>query len=290
MVGPELRRSRGGLSTVNEILSKELADVMRIFEVPKFMVTKDSSDEPNIVPVMTWTVYNGNTLVYGDFMTHKSKKNLEAGNSKMGLLVLTTDLDSWLIRADFEGYHRADEIYEFIAQTPLFRYNQYTNARGAGVAEAVWASGKFSISKLGVLSSFLKAKLSARRVPIVETDEGNMPMNVHNRFSQMAAVKAIGFVNDDGYPVAFPEFGLLPVSTNSLVVNRGQERRRDLKIADGARVAVSLVTLEPAAFQVKGTFHEIDDKTGYIQLDRVYTCSLPRPGQRVDIPLVSRAD
>ena len=32
---------------------------------------------------------------------------------------------------------------------------------------------------------------------------------------------------------------------------------------------------------------EIDDSTGYIELDRVYTCSLPRPGLRVDIPLLT---
>ncbi len=274
---------------MDSILSKELTDVMRVFEVPKFMVTKDSNDEPNIVPVMTWTVYDGNTLVYGDFMTYKTRKNLEEGNSKMGLLVLTTDLDSWLIRADFESFHRGDDVYEFIAQTPLFRYNQYTNARSAGVAQAVWSSQKYGISKLGVLSSFLKAKSARKKVPDLKTEEGNMPHNVYQRFSQMAAVKAIGFVGDDGYPVAFPEFGILPSSSNSLVVLRGQERRRALGLSTGTRVAVSLVTLEPAAFQVKGTFHEIDAKTGYIQLDRVYACSLPRPGQRVDIPLASKA-
>jgi hypothetical protein len=46
------------------------------------------------------------------------------------------------------------------------------------------------------------------------------------------------------------------------------------------------VTLEPAAFQLKGTFHEINESTGYIRLDRVYACSLPRPGVRVDIPML----
>lgn len=271
-----------------EIINNELADVMSIFEVPKFMVTKDNSDEPNIVPVMTWTVYDGNTMVYGDFMTYKTRKNLESGNTKMALLVFTTDLDSWLIKADFEGYHRNDEVYEFIAQTPLFRYNQYTNARGAGVAEAVWASEKYNISKLNVLSSFLKAKFSARKIPSHASDVGNMPQNVKERFSQMAAVKAVAYVSDDGYPVAFPEFGMLPSSSNTLVLRRGEARRRRLGLEDGMRVAVSLVTLEPAAFQVKGTFHKVDKNLGYIELDRVFTCSLPRPGARVDVPIITR--
>jgi len=273
---------------VNDIgLTQELVDAMKEFETPKFMATKDSEGEPNVVPVLSWTVYNGNTLVYGDFMTYKSRKNVNDGNSQMSVLVFTQDLDSWLIKADFEAYHRNDEIYEFVAQTPLFRYNQYTNARGAGVAEAFWVSQKYGISKMSVLAAFLKAKLAGRKVPTEETIEGNMPLNVLKRLSQMAAVKIIAYISEDGHPVAFPEFGMVPVSSNRIVVKRGEEKRRDFSLKDGARVAISLVTLEPAAFQLKGNFREIDDSTGYIELDRVYTCSLPRPGLRVDIPLLT---
>ena len=111
-------------------MSQEIVDAMQEFLTPKFMVTKSSEGEPNVVPVMSWTVYKGNTLVYGDFMTYKSRENVNNGNSQMSILVFTTDLDSWLIKADFESYHRNDDIYEFIAQTPLFRYNQYTIMNG----------------------------------------------------------------------------------------------------------------------------------------------------------------
>jgi hypothetical protein len=268
-------------------LTDELAEAMKVFETPKFMVTKNSDDEPNVVPVMSWTVYKEKTLVYGDFMTFKSRKNLNEGNTEMSLLVFTTDLDSWLIKADFESYHRNDEVYEFIAQTPLFRYNQYTNARGAGVAEAFWASQKYGISKVAVLSAFIKAKMAGRKVPTQETEEGNMPLNVIERLSQMAAVKIIAYISEDGYPVAFPEFGMVPVSSNRIVVKRGEEKRRGFELKDGMRVAIALVTLEPAAFQLKGYFREIDESTGYIELDRVYTCSLPRPGERVDVPMLT---
>lgn len=269
------------------VLDQELVDVMKEFEVPKFMATKDAEGEPNVVPVLSWTVYGDNTLVYGDFMTYKTRKNVNNGNKQISILVFTTKLDSWLIKADFDSYHHNDEIYEFIAQTPLFRYNQYTNARGAGVAEALWASQKYGISKLNVLSSFLKAKLARSKVPVYESNEGNMPPNVLKRMSLMAAVKVIAYIAPDGYPVAFPEFGMIPVSSNRVVVKRGEERRRGFSITDGSRVAISLVTLEPAAFQLKGVFREINQSTGYVELDRVYTCSLPRPGERVDTPLIT---
>jgi hypothetical protein len=239
---------------------------------------------------MTWTVYDGNTIIYGDFLTEKTRMNLNNGNTQMSILVLTVGLDSWLIKANFESYHWNDEYYEFIAQTPLFRYNQYTNARRAGVAEAIWTSKKYGISKISVLSSFIKTKMAKGKVPIESTIEGNMPGNIYKLFSKMAAVKILAFIDDDGYPAAFPEFGMLPVSANTIVVKRNQEKQRGYSLREDQRVAISLVSLEPAAFQMKGTFHEINDSTGYVVLDRVYACSLPRPGVRVDLPLLTRED
>jgi hypothetical protein len=271
---------------VTKVLNQELIDAIQVFMTPKFMVTKDSNNEPNVALVMTWTVYDENRLVYGDFMTVKSRENLVNGNQQMSILVFTLGLDSWLIKADFESFHRNDDVYEFMAQTPLFRYNQYTNARAAGVAEAISASQKHSISKFAVLSSYIKANMAKRNVPIEKTYEGNMPKNIYDAFSKMAAVKVLAFIDDDGYPVAFPEFGMLPVSSNRIVVKRKEEKRRGFHLHEGQRVAISLVTLEPAAFQLKGIFHEINKSTGYICLDRVYACSLPRPGVRVDTPML----
>ncbi|MCK4279224.1 MAG: hypothetical protein KAW94_01475 [Candidatus Thorarchaeota archaeon] len=274
---------------MTEILSEELIETLKPLENPKFMATKDNSGEPNIAFVLSWTVYpDSKKLVYGEFITNKTRKNLEAGNNELGLLVMTTGLDSWMIRADFESYHKNDEIYEFMVMTPLFRYNQYTSARSVGVAHPLWSSPNYKISKPSVLLSYVKAKLAARKIPTVKTDEGNMPRNVMERFSWMAAVKAIAFVEDDGYLSLFPSFGIVPASSNRLVVHRSEEKRRGLELKDGQRVAVSLVTLEPAAFQVKGTFRVISDSVGVIDLDRVYACSAPRPGVRVDIPMLER--
>jgi hypothetical protein len=272
---------------VASIISNEIAEILQEFMNPKFMVTMDSSNEPNIALVMTWTVYEGDSLVYGDFMTYKTRQNLRTGNNRIGLVVMTLGLDNWCIKADFESFHQNDEVYEFMAMTPLFRYNQYTNARGAGVANAIWASQNYKISKLSVLSSFLKAKLAARKVEQIKTEEGNMPGNVFERFSKMAAVKVISFIDEDGYPIGFPALGMLPSSTNRLIIDRGEEIRRGFQIHDGQRVAISLVTTEPAAFQVKGTFRELSSTKAIVDIDRVYACSLPRPGVRVDIPMLT---
>ncbi len=269
---------------MDNLIPDDLEQAMKEFLTPKFMITQDSSGEPNTALVMTWTVYEKTKLVYGDFMTFKSRQNLLDGNKKMALLIMTMDLYSWLIKADFESYHQNDEVYEFIAMTDLFRYNQYTNARGAGLAIPRWVSQGYPISKVSVLTNYLKARIAKGKVPYEETKEGNMSPPILRRFSEMAAVKILSFIDDDGYPAAFPAFGMVPAQSNRLVIKRSEEHKRGYSLSDGQRVAISLVTLEPAAFQVKGTFRELDDGTAAVDLDRVYVCSLPRPGLRIDVP------
>ena len=269
-------------------ISDKLKEVLNIFEMPKFLVTIDHNGEPNSALITSWTHYKNNELVYGDFMTYKTRKNLDEGNAKIALLVMSTDLDSWLIKADFMGFHKNDDIYEFIAMTPLFRYNQYTNARAAGLAKVRSVSKNYKVSKVSVLSSFIKAKLIARNVPKQVTHEGNLPYNIQKRFGQMAAVKVVSYLDEDGYPAAYPALGMVPAGTNRLAIDRGEERRQGHSLSDGQRVAISLVTLEPAAFQVKGTFRIFNEKRAYIEIDRVYVCSLPKPGERVDIPILKQ--
>jgi hypothetical protein len=118
------------------------------------------------------------------------------------------------------------------------------------------------------------------------TGKGRMPPAVLDRFNMVAAVKILAYVSSSGFPRAFPAFGMLPASENLLVVDRSEERKRGIDLRDGQRVAVSLVTQEPAAFQVKGEFKPIDRKTAAIVVDNVYACSLPRPGLRIDQPLL----
>jgi hypothetical protein len=42
-------------------LTHEIVEAMKESKTSKFMVTKDSDGKPNVVPVMSWTVYIDNT-------------------------------------------------------------------------------------------------------------------------------------------------------------------------------------------------------------------------------------
>lgn len=114
--------------------------------------------------------------------------------------------------------------------------------------------------------------------------------NVCQRFDRMMAGKMIAFIDENGYLAAIPNLGVVSAASNALLVNRAEERKREQELKDGQRTAVLLVTLESQVHQAKGTYHLIDKNTAYIQLYRVYSCSLPRPGERVDIPPLRRVE
>ncbi|MHA2015626.1 MAG: pyridoxamine 5'-phosphate oxidase family protein, partial [Candidatus Thorarchaeota archaeon] len=82
---------------MGRVLSEGLVEALRVFENPKFMATRSREGEPNIALVMTWTVFKDDTLVYGDFMTYKTRQNIEEDH-RMSLLVMTMGLDSWHVK------------------------------------------------------------------------------------------------------------------------------------------------------------------------------------------------
>ena len=57
-------------------LTPSLKEALSGEMTPKFLATRDLAGKPNIVPVTTITPYDDETLVFGEFMLNKTKKNL----------------------------------------------------------------------------------------------------------------------------------------------------------------------------------------------------------------------
>ena len=53
-------------------------------------------------------------------------------------------------------------------------------------------------------------------------------------------------------------------------------------VAPGARMAVTVITREPIAYQVKGAYAGTRAGAALIELDACYSASPPLPGQRLD--------
>ena len=85
--------------------------VLSEMRVPKFLATRDADGVPNVVPVLSLEAFDERTVVFGEMMIWKTRRNLET-DPRVSILVLSPDLRTWTIRGRF---------LEFVAQRPLLR-------------------------------------------------------------------------------------------------------------------------------------------------------------------------
>lgn len=71
---------------------------------PKFLASRSADGFPNVVPVTSLMPAGDveDRLIFGNFLLHKSVRNLDA-DPRVGILVITTDLEGWVLHGDFLG-------------------------------------------------------------------------------------------------------------------------------------------------------------------------------------------
>jgi len=134
---------------------------------PKFLASRSADGVPNMVPV-TSIMPAGDVpdrLIFGNFLLRKSIGNLD-GDPRVGVLVITTDLEGWMLQGDFQGWQRTGVYVDSIMNTDLLRYNAYTGIRNAGIIQVREVLRYFRISKLRVLADYVLAFLDGRGYPL----------------------------------------------------------------------------------------------------------------------------
>ena len=166
---------------------------------PKFLATRSADGHPNVVPV-TSIMPAGDVpdrLIFGNFLLRKSIANLDA-DPRVGILVITTDLEGWMLQGDFQGWQRAGAYVDQIMNTALLRYNAYTGIRNAGIIQVRAVQRQVCLSRLRVLTDYAVARLAARlgSKPAGATP---LPPVVRQHFRPMMAVRALAFLDDTQY-------------------------------------------------------------------------------------------
>jgi hypothetical protein len=275
--------------TIDAELMRALAGEM----TPKFMGTLDALGVPNCVPVTTTTVFDEHSLVFGEFLMNKTRKNLLACD-KVSVAVITESFDTWSIQGAFLGFETAGDRVDFINRSPLFRYNAYTSIRAAGAIRIESVSAKTSLSKGHYLCDFLRC-ITVRRflrannrapqsVPGAADRAPIMPRSVIEKFARFSAVRALTYVNEKGYPVTFATVACVPAGPNRLLLGDSLFRAHSASLVPGSTVAVSVLTREPVAYQVKGLYRGIRLGSGVVDLNECYSASPPLLGERLDRP------
>jgi hypothetical protein len=271
-----------------EKLSPEAMKALSGAVTPKFLATRDATGIPNVVPVISLEAADEHTIIFGEMMIWKTRRNLEA-DARVSILVLSADLKAWTIRARFVEFQRGGAYFDHIMESENIRYNAYSGIRSAGVIQVLDVAPTFKLSQAGLLIDTARSRWLARRLARNGLEAGAMPPQVQEKFSRLRAAKAAAYLDASGHPDCLPAFPLVPAGPARLVW--GGPALEDLgDLTPGLPMAVAVITQEPVAYQVKGEFagwrRSLGRSLAVIDVREAYSASPPLPGKR--LPAVGR--
>ena len=261
-------------------LGSNLRDALAGEMTPKFLATVDPSGQPNCVPVISVTPYDDETLVFGEFMMNKSKRNLLYCD-KVAVTLLTESMCSWSLRGRFLGFETSGDRVDFINHQQAFRYNAYSSIRAAGVIRVEEVSEKASMGKMCILGQHAKLKTVSTFFSQASQAENAMVRQVIEKFSRLAAVRAVAYLGEDNWPVAFISTSCRPAGKDMLLLSDSLFRVHAPHLSSGAPVAVAVLTPEPIAYQVKGFYRGLKAGIGTVDVKACYSASPPLPGDQL---------
>jgi hypothetical protein len=249
---------------------------------PKFLATRSADGIPNVVPVLSLEPADEQTIIFGEMMIWKTRRNLEA-DPRVAIMVLAPDLHGWTIRAQFVEFQRSGPHFDHVMVSENVRYNAYGGIRSAGVIRVLEVTRSFKLSQGRLLLDTARSRWLARRLSPDGPAGRVMPAQVVEKFSRLRAAKALAFLDGSGHPDCLAALPLIPAGPARLVFGGAAQ---DLDgLAPGSPIAAAVLTLEPVAYQVKGVFAglraSLGRRLGVIDVREAYSASPPLPGQQL---------
>lgn len=255
-----------------------LLDALRGEMTPKFLATRSAVGAPNVVPCISLQPADDqlDIVFFGNFLLRKSIVNLKE-DSRVGILVITPELNGWILKGDFVEFQRTGAYVEKVMSGSLLRYNAYTGIRDAGIICVRSVEYIFAISKMQVMTDYLRARCAGILKPGHTGDGVAMPHQVQNEFAKMIAVKVLAWIGDDGYPMVVPTLSMQPMGAENLICHPLPTLPHP---PTDVQVATNILTFEAISYQAKGKWNLHGD-IGKIRVQEVYAGGPPLPGGRV---------
>jgi hypothetical protein len=262
-------------------LPSELREALSGETTPKFLGTVDLRGQPNCVPVTTITPYDEETLVFGEFMLNKTRRNLmECAN--VGIATMTETFETWALTGTFLGFETQGKHVDFINGSRLFRYNAYTSIRAAGIIRVDEVSPKRALDKRRLLCGFARVGVGRLFMRTAAGTAAVMPGRVMEKFSRLSAVRALTYLDGPGRPKTFAMMVCVPAGPGRLLLCDSLFKAREPSIPNGGAVAVCVITRDPIAYQVKGRYLGRRGGIGVVDVTECYSASPPLVGERLD--------
>ncbi len=264
--------------------SSELSEEIVKFTQPEIMVklisTVDPRNWPHITMISSNRAKSKDQIVWGEFSKGLSKKYVEQ-NPKQGFFYMTAEAPFKFtqIKADFSHTKTEGEDIEYFNKSDFMRYFTYINIYKVYYNNVVATT---PIKNLPPGSIPRKVKKNIRREAGSGLDEKRLNVIGYKLFTDPIGVRAIAYLDTDGYPIIIPHLQLQAVDHNRLYFPLTALKEDFLQIPVDSKVAVFASNFDMANQVVKGTYTGVkqleDLEYGLIEIEEIYNSSPPLAG------------
>lgn len=265
--------------------SSELSEEIVKFTQPEIMVklisTVDPRNWPHITMISSNRAITKYQIVWGEFSKGLSKKYVEQ-NPKQGLFYMTAEapFNFIQIKADFSHTKTEGEDIEYFNKSDFMRYFTYINIYKVYYNNVVATT---PIKNLPPGSIPRKVKKNIRREAGSGLDEKRLNVIGYKLFTDPIGVRAIAYLDTDGYPIIIPHLQLQAVDYNRLYFPLTALKEDFLQIPVDSKVAVFASNFDMANQVVKGTYTGVkqleDLEYGLIEIEEIYNSNPPLAGK-----------
>ncbi len=265
--------------------SKEAYDLTQPEVGLRLIATIDKRGWPHLTMISSNRAKTPKQIVWGQFTEGTSKKNILA-NSKQGIFFMNAAMPYKFVqaKANFDYSLKGGEDCERFSRGQLLRYMTYVNIHTSYYNEVVAVTEVRNLGLLGIVKGFLVDLLAVGGARNKKAEK-KIPEFGYSMFNQMTSVKVLSYIQEDGYPIIIPCFGLRAPDQNKLIFPLSQYKEELLSIPENTRIAIFVVVsqdLELTNMQINGTFMGFKRirgfKYGFIEIDEIYNSMPPLNG------------
>jgi hypothetical protein len=249
----------------------------------KLISTIDERGWPHITMISSNRVISKNQLVWGAFTEGLSKKYVKS-NPKQGILYMTAEMPFKFVqvKADFDHITSEGEDLEQFNESDLMRYFTYVRVHTAFYNKLIKTTSIRDLPLFGIVMGILK-NMIGKGAAKTKLDEQRLNVIGYNLFKAPIAVRAISYIDTDGYPVIIPCIQLQAADHNRLVFPPSVLKDDLIKIPSNSKVAVFGMNFDFANQLVKGTYLGFKKfrgiKFGVIEIEEIYNSAPPIVGK-----------
>ena len=249
----------------------------------KLVSTIDERGWPHITMISSNRIISKDKLVWGAFTEGLSKKYVKS-NPKQGIFYMTAEMPFKFVqvKADFDYTTKEGEDLEHFNKSDLMRYFTYVRVHTAYYNNIVKTTSIRDLPLFGIVMGILKNMIGKGGAK-TKMEEKRLNVIGYNLFKAPIAVRAISYIDDDGYPVIVPCIQLQAADHNRLVFPPSVLKEDLNKIPPNSKVAVFGMNFDFANQLVKGTYLGFKKfrgiKFGVIEIEEIYNSAPPVVGK-----------